>query len=217
MARKLRLSAPKLTLNAGDLLGDAIHGSTSRADALRRYRAKGGRISDARWYGAGKGKKRKGDKYGREQVGVYDEAKRLGLDRRETFKGRDDPSWRGVPREHEMEDQKVAAHVGAKYEQYAMFYVEDTTQYVDKRGRIRYRGTGILRTFEEELKIPYKQPKPKSGKLKSKPWVERELMRKHLRGMEGIDSFKGSLGGYEPPKILAVRYSKTLRNIKRPR
>src|ERR1700744_706242 len=59
MAKRLRLRAPKLDLSSVDLLGDAIRGSTSRADALKRYRAKGGRISDARWYGRserGKGK-----------------------------------------------------------------------------------------------------------------------------------------------------------------
>jgi hypothetical protein len=208
--KRLRLRAPKLTLDTGDLLGDAIHGSKSRADALRRYRAKGGHISDARWYGRtekGKGKQ------GRPQhSSVYDEAKLRGLDDTTHHRGLDDPSWRGVPRPHEIEDVKVAPYVGAKYEQFVEITGEETTETRDRAGRRRRKGTGIIITKTESLNIPYRSPKPKSKKLKSKRWVEQEILRKYLAGVP-----RRAASGSLPLKILAVRYIRTHRNIKRPR
>lgn len=211
MARRLRLKAPKLPLNAGDLLGDAIRGSTSRADALRRYRAKGGRISDARWYGRterGKGKA------GRPQhSSVYDEAKLRGLDDRDHRQGRDDPSWRGIPRPHEWEDQKVKPYVRAEFEQYAEITGEEQTAYIDRRGHKRLKGSGIIITYKRNLTIYAKAPDRRFRKLKSKPWVERELLRKYLLvPKEAREEYGG-----QPVKILAVRYTRTLRNVKRPR
>jgi hypothetical protein len=210
MARRLRLTAPKLTLNAGDLLGDAIHGSTSRADALRRYRQKGGRISDARWYG--RTEKGKGKAGRSEHTSVYDEARLRGLDDREHQRGRDDPSWRGVPRPHEIEDVKVAHYVRATHEQFVEITGEETTQVTDRKGRKRAKGTGIIITKTESMNIPYRDPKPASKKLKSKRWVEREILRKYLEGVP-----RRTASGSLPLKILAVRYIRTHRNIKRPR
>ena len=209
MAR-LRLTTPKLTLNAGALLGDAIHGSTSRADALRRYRAKGGRISDARWYG----RREKGaGKQGRpKHTSVYDEARLRGLDDKTHGQGVDDPSWRGVPREHEIEQVKVAHYVRATHEQFVEITGEETEQTVDRKGRKRARGTGIIITKKESMNIPYRQPKPASKKLKSKAWVEREILRKYLEGAP-----RRAASGSLPLKILAVRYTHTHRNNKRPR
>jgi hypothetical protein len=212
MARRLRLKAPTLPLNAGDLLGDAIHGSKSRADALRRYRAKGGKISDARWYGAGPGKKRKGDKYGKEVVSIYDEAKFRGLDDREHRRGKDDPSWRGVPREHEIEDVKVAHYVRHTYKQFVEITGEEQRVTTDRKGRDRLKGNGILITKTESKRIPYRTPKPASKKLKSKAWVERVVLQEYLEGVP-----RRGESGSVPIKILAVRYTKTWRNIKRPR
>jgi hypothetical protein len=212
MARRLRLKAPKLDLKAVDLLGDAIHGSKSRADALRRYRAKGGRISDARWYGAGPGKKRKGDKYGKEIVSIYDEARFKGLDDRTHRRGLDDPSWRGVPREHEIEDVKVAAYVRATHEQFVEIIGEEQREYQDRKGRRRLKGNGVPITKTESLDVPYRNPKPASKKLKSKAWVERELLRSYLESVP-----RRAESGSLPIKILAVRYTKTYRNVKRPR
>jgi hypothetical protein len=210
MARRLRLKAPKLDLGAGDLLGDAIRGSKSRADALKRYRAKGGRISDARWYGRkelGKGKT------GRpEHSSVYSEARLRGLDDREHKRGADDPSWRGVPREHEIEDVKVAHYVRATHEQFVEITGEEQRPAPDRKGRRRLKGTGILITKTESMNIPYRNPKPPSKKLKSKRWVERELLRKYLEGVP-----RRAESGSHPIKILAVRYTKTYRNVKRPR
>jgi hypothetical protein len=210
MARRLRLKAPKLDLAASDLLGDAIHGSKSRADALRRYRAKGGRISDARWYGRkeqGKGKT------GRpEHSSVYSEAQLRGIDDREHKRGRDDPSWRGVPREHEIEDVRVAHYVRATHEQFVEITGEEQRPTPDRKGRRRLKGTGILITKTESMSIPYRNPKPVSKKLKSKRWVERELLRKYVEGVP-----RRAESGSLPIKILAVRYTKTYRNIKRPR
>lgn len=209
MARRLRLKAPKLPLN-GDLLGDAIHGSKSRADALKRYRAKGGRISDARWYGrkeVGKGKA------GRpEHSSVYGEARLRGLDDREHRRGKDDPSWRGVPREHEIEDVRVAHYVRATHEQFVEITGEEQRPAPDRKGRKRLKGTGILITKTESMTIPYRYPKPASKKLKSKRWVEREILRKYLEGVP-----RRAEAGSLPIKILAVRYTKTYRNVKRPR
>lgn len=210
MAHRLRLKAPKLNLSAGDLLGEAIHGSKSRTDALRRYRAKGGRISDARWYGR---KERGKGKTGRpEHVSVYDEARLRGLDDTEHKRGLDDPSWRGVPRDHEIEDVKVAAYVRAIFEQFVEITGEETTQTLDKKGRKRIKGTGIIITKTESMNIPYKYPKPASKKLKSKRWVEQEILRKYLTGVP-----RRAESGSLPLKILAVRYVKTHRNNKRPR
>jgi hypothetical protein len=210
MARRLRLKAPTLPLNAGDLLGDAIHGSKSRADALKRYRAKGGRISDARWYGR---KERGKGKAGRpEHISVYGEAKLRGLDDREHRRGRDDPSWRGVPREHEIEDVKVAHYVRATHEQFVEITGEEQREAKDRKGRRRAKGTGIIITKTESMNIPYRNPKPASKKLKSKRWVEREILRKYLEGVP-----RRAESGSLPIKILAVRYTKTYRNVKRPR
>jgi len=209
MAR-LRLKAPKLDLNAGDLLGDAIHGSKSRADALRRYRAKGGRISDARWYGrTERGKGKTGRPH---HTSVYAEARLRGLDDREHRRGADDPSWRGVPRSHEIEDTRVAHYVRATHEQFVEITGEEQNPTKDRKGRLRYKGTGIIITKTESMNIPHRQPKPASKQLKSKRWVEREILRKYLAGVP-----RRAETGSHPIKILAVRYTKTYRNIKRPR
>jgi hypothetical protein len=209
MAR-LRLKAPPLPLNASHLLGDAIHGSKSRADALRRYRAKGGKISDARWYGRkelGKGKT------GRpEHSSVYDEARLRGLDDREHRRGADDPSWRGVPREHEIEDVKVAHYVRHTYKQFVEITGEEQRVTTDRKGRDRLKGNGILITKTESKRIPYRTPKPASKKLKSKAWVERVILQEYLEGVP-----RRAESGSPPIKILAVRYTKTWRNVKRPR
>lgn len=207
---KLRLRAPKLTLDAGDLLGEAIHGSKSRADALRRYRAKGGRISDARWYGRKERGKGKTDRP--EHSSVYSEAKLRGLDDTTHHRGRDDPSWRGVPREHEIEDVKVAPYVTAKFEQFVEITGEETAESADRKGRRRRKGTGIIITKTESLNIPYRKPKPKSQKLKSKRWVEEEILRKYLEGVP-----RRAAAGSLPLNIIAVRYIRTHRNNKRPR
>ena len=62
------------------------------------------------------------------------------------------------------------------------------------------------------MNIPYRQPKPASKKLKSKAWVEREILRKYLEGAP-----RRAASGSLPLKILAVRYTHTHRNNKRPR
>ena len=208
-SKRLRLKAPTLGLDVGDLIGEAIRGSTSRTDALRRYRAKGGKISDARWYG--RREKGKG-KAGRPQhSSVYGEARAKGLDSRRQI-GRDDPSWRGVPREHEMEDAQVAPYVRAKYEQFVELIGEETEEALDAAGRRRSRGAGILITKVESLTIPYKVPKPASRTLKSKRWVEGEILRKYLESAE-----RRQAAGSRPLKIIAVRYLKTHRNVPRER
>jgi hypothetical protein len=210
VAKRLQLRAPKLDLSSVDLLGDAIRGSTSRADALRRYRAKGGRISDARWYGrTERGKGKAGRPH---HTSVYEEARHRGLDDKEHKRGADDPSWRGVPREHEMEDVKVAHYVRATHEQFVEITGEEQNVSKDSLGRRRFKGTGILITKTESMNIPYRNPKPASKKLKSKAWVEREILRKYLAGVP-----RRAEAGSHPIKILAVRYAKTYRNVKRPR
>jgi hypothetical protein len=211
MARRLRLKAPKLDLQAADLLGDAIHGSKSRADALRRYRAKGGRISDARWYGrTERGKGKAGRPH---HTSVYDEAKLRGLDDRRHKQGKDDPSWRGIPRPHEWEDQKVARYVRTEYEQFVEITGEEQAEYADRAGRKRHKGTGIIITIKRETKIYKKHPDRRKRKLKSKQWVEAELLRTYLEIPEERRAKSASIA----IKILAVRYIKTYRNVKRPR
>jgi hypothetical protein len=210
-AKRLHLKAPKLTLDAGDLLGEAIHGSKSRADALRRYRAKGGRISDARWYG----RKEKGrGKTGRpEHSSVYSEARLRGLDDREHFNGRDDPSWRGIPRPHEWEERKIPSYRVAEFEQFAEITGEEQEAVYDKKKRKRLRGTGIIVTYTREFTIYKKHKDRRFRKLKSKSWAEREILRKYLEVPDEVRQKAGS----QELKILAVRYTRTLRLIKRPR
>jgi hypothetical protein len=209
--KRLRLRAPKLTLDAGDLLGEAIHGSKSRADALKRYRAKGGRISDARWYG--RTEKGRGKQGRPEHSSVYAEAKLRGLDDRDHFVGKDDPSWRGIPRAHEWEQRKVPPYVYTEFEQFVEITGEEMTPYKDRKGRKRTKGSGVIITIPREMRISKKHPNPKKRKLKSKPWVERTLLQEYLEVPDEVRAKTESLA----IKVIAVRYSRTLQNIKRPR